>query len=203
MLTLPLSKVNQLSHYVEDGTGGKVFSGNFQVQRYQLEKMKLELTFDKRVYFRAEKVEGTFTASYYYGQPAAGSFIRYVLPDGRSYTEETDAEGKLKVTFDTTPMQPDSTLTFHGSIEGENVQTRGVVFLARLGFNISVKPSAETVISGEPFGVSVKTTGADGKPIGKELTLTVYRQMESKAHPILSQVPWLGNAKKPDRKSVV
>ena len=175
----------------------KTFTGSFRVERYQLEKMKLALEFGKRVYFRGEEAEATFTASYYYGQPVSGKPIRYVLPDGRSYTEETDAEGKLKVTFDTTPMQPDSTLMFHGSIEGENVQIRDAVLLARLGFSITVKPSAETVISGEPFDVFVTTTGADGKPVGNPLTLTVYQQMEVKTHPILSQIPWLRRERKP------
>jgi len=175
---------------------GKIFTGSFQVQRYQLEKMRLEIEFDKRVYFRGEEVEATFTASYYYGQPVSGRLVRYALPDGTSYAEETDAEGKLKVTFDTTPMQPDTALTFTGSIEGENIQIADSVFLARFGFSISLKPSAHTIISGEPFNVSIQTEGADGKPVGKDLTLTVYRRTESKAHPILSQVPWLAGRRR-------
>ena len=174
----------------------KVFNGNFRVERYQLEKIKLSLDFSQSVYFRGEQVEATFTASYYYGQPLKNKPIRYTMPDGRTYTEETDQEGILKIKFDTTSMNPDSHLLFIGSIEGENVRVEGVVFLARLGFSIEVSPSAETVISGEPFDVNIQTKGADGKPIGKELTLTVYRQMEQKSHPILSQVPWIGDRAK-------
>lgn len=168
----------------------KVFNGNFQVQRYQLEKMKLVIEFPRRVYFRGEQVEATFTASYYYGQPVSHKIIRYSLPDGRSYAEETDEEGKLRVTFDTTPMQLDTYLSFQGSIEGENVRVVDRVFLARLGFAITVNTSADAVISGEPFDVIIRTEGADKKPVGEELTLTVYRQMEQKANPILSQIPW-------------
>ena len=175
---------------VETAVKPDVFTGTFQVQRYKLEKMKLAIEFPHRIYFRGEKVEATFVASYYYGQPVAGRLIRYTLPDGRSYTEETDAEGKLKVEFDTTPMQPDRALIFHGSIEGENVQVQDHVILARLGFSIKLKPSEEVVISGEPFNISVETNGADGKPVGKELTLTVYRRTEERPHPILSQVPF-------------
>jgi hypothetical protein len=175
---------------------GKIFTGNFQVQRYQLEKMKLAVEFDQQVYFRGEKVEATFTASYYYGQPVINKPIRYTLPDGRSYTQDTDSEGKLKITFDTTPMQPGSSLVFTGNIEGENVQVQGVVFLARLGFSISVETSAEVVISGETFQVFVETKGADGKPVGKSLKLSVYRQMEQKIHPILAQVPWISSKSK-------
>jgi hypothetical protein len=172
----------------------KIYTGTFQVQRYQLEKMKLVIEFPQKVYFRGEKIDVTFKASYYYGQPVTNRMIKYTLPDGRSYTEQVDAEGKLKVTFDTTPMQPDTILTFSGTIEGENIPwTSDHVFLASLEFSISVKPSAEVAISGEPFSVSIETKGADGKSVGKELTLAVYRKVERPAHPILSQMPWFTN----------
>jgi uncharacterized protein YfaS (alpha-2-macroglobulin family)/TolA-binding protein len=178
----------------------KVFTGNFQVQKFQLEKMKLAIDFPQRVYFRGENIEATFTASYYYGAPVANRLIKYMLPNGQSYTEETDAEGKLKVVFDTSYSHPGTMLTFSGSIEGENVYVEDGVYLAHLGFSINVTPSAEVVLSGETFDVSVETMGADGKPVGKELTLTVFRRTEvlqlrlQTAHPILSQIPWLADA---------
>ncbi|MBD3181659.1 tetratricopeptide repeat protein [Candidatus Poribacteria bacterium] len=175
----------------------KIFNGVFSVEQYQLEKIRLALEFPRKVYFRGEKVEATFSASYYYGQPLKERTIRYVLPDGRSYTGKTDAEGKLKIEFDTTPMQPGTVLNFNGSIDGENVQVYDTVFLALLGFNINVKPSSNVVISGEPFEAMVTTTRADGEPTGKDLTLKVYRQTERKVHPIFSQIPWIGDDSKP------
>ena len=167
------------------------YTGDFQVQKCQLEKMKLAIDFPQRVYFRGEKIEATFTASYYYGAPVANRPIKYTLPNGQSYTEETDAEGKLKVVFDTAYSQPGTMLSFSGSIEGENVLVADTVYLAHLGFSIKVKPSAEVVLSGETFDVSVETVAADGKPVGKELTLTLFRKTKQRAHPILSQIPWL------------
>ena len=170
----------------------KVWSGEFQVQLFQLEKIKLAIEFPQKVYFRGEKIEATFIATYYYGQPVTNRKVRYTLPDGRSFTEPLDAEGKLKVTFDTTPMQPDTMLTFGGTIEGEGIPwTSETIFLASLEFSISVKPSTEIAISGEPFDVIVETKSADDKPIGKELTLIAYRIVEKPSHPILSQIPWM------------
>ena len=169
----------------------RVYVGSFQVQRFQLEKMKLTIDFPRRIYFRGEKIEATFAASFYYGQPVRNKPIRYQLPNGQSYTEPTDAEGKLKVIFDTTSMQPGMELKFRGSIEGENVQVEDAVFLAHLGFSIRVTPSAEVVLSGEPFDVTVSATGADDKPVGKELTLSVFRVTKPTSHPILSQIPWI------------
>jgi len=186
----PLGEYQIIAKSKDDDT--KIYTGTFQVQRYQLEKMKLAIEFPRKVYFRGEKIEATFKAIYYYGQPVTNRMIRYTLPDGRSYTEQVDAEGSIKVTFDTTSMQPDTVLTFSGTVEGENIPwTSDNIFLASLEFSITVKPSTEVAISGEPFDVSVETKGADGKPIGKELTLTVYRLVEKPSHPILSQMPWL------------
>ncbi|MFQ6039969.1 MAG: MG2 domain-containing protein [Candidatus Poribacteria bacterium] len=191
----PLGEYRMTAQAVSDEGGkldeNRVYVGSFQVQRFQLEKMKLTLDFPRRVYFRGEKIEATFAASFYYGQPVRDKLIRYQLPNGQSYTEPTDADGKLKVIFDTTSMQPGMELKFRGSIEGENVQVEDTVFLAHLGFSIRVIPSADVVLSGEPFDVSVETLGADGKPVGKELTLTVFRKTKQRVHPILSQIPWL------------
>ena len=168
-----------------------IFTGNFQVQRFQLEKVQLLLDFPRRVYFRGEQVEAAFTARYYYGQPVKNAQIQYKLPDGRSYTETTDNQGKLKVDFDTKSMQPGKLLHFSGTVAGENASVRAAVTLAHLGFTISTKPDAKLVISGEPFNVTFQTKGADGQPIGAKLTVKVIqRQWSHSVSPVLSKLPW-------------
>ena len=182
----------QVSPYDAKGTE-RTFTGRFQVQRFQLEKVQLTLDFPRDVYFRGEQVEATFSAQYYYGQPVKHARIQYDLPDGRSYTEEADDQGKLKVIFDTTLMQPGNQLHFRGTILGENASVRDHVMLAHLEFSIDVKPDADLVLSGEPFDVTVRTTGADGKPLGVKLAVKVVQQQgDLLAHPVLSQIPWLG-----------
>ena len=181
----------QVSPYDTKGTE-HTFTGRFQVQRFQLEKVQLTLDFPRDVYFRGEQVEATFSAQYYYGQPVKHARIQYDLPDGRNYTEETDDQGKLKVIFDTTLMQPGHQLHFRGTILGENASVKAHVMLAHLEFSIDVKPDADLVLSGEPFDVTVRTTGADGKPLGVKLAIKVIQQQEGVlAHPVLSQIPWL------------
>ena len=106
----------QVSPYDAKGTE-HTFIGGFQVARFQLEKVQLTLDFPRDVYFRGEQVEATFLAQHYYGQPVKHARIQYDLPDGRSYTEETDDQGKLKVIFDTTLMQPGRLLHFRGTIQ--------------------------------------------------------------------------------------
>ena len=181
----------QVSPYDAKGTE-RTFIGRFQVQRFQLEKVQLTLDFPRDVYFRGEQVEATFSAQYYYGQPVKHARIQYDLPDGRSYTEEADDQGKLKVIFDTTLMRPGNQLHFSGTILGENAGVKAHVMLAHLEFSIDVKPDADLVLSGEPFDVTVRTTGTNGKPLGVKLAVKVVQQQEGVlAHPVLSQIPWL------------
>ncbi|MDP7134651.1 MAG: MG2 domain-containing protein, partial [Planctomycetota bacterium] len=110
---------------------GPAFNGNFIVQKFQLEKMRLKFSFPQKVYFRGESVEGEIAASYYWGEPVADKQVRYYLPDGKTYLEKTDPKGKLKIKFDTTGMTPGRPLRFRAAIEGENVQAREGLFLAR------------------------------------------------------------------------
>ena len=168
------------------------FTGNFQVQRFQLEKVQLLLDFPRSVYFRGEQVDATFTARYYYGQPVKNAKIQYKLPDGRSYTETADNQGKLKVNFDTASMQPGKPLHFSGTVPGENVSVKTSVTLAHLGYSIAVQPDAKLVLSGEPFHVTINTKGADGRPVGKKLTVKVVKKQSSgPMSPVMSQVPWI------------
>lgn len=168
------------------------FTGNFQVQRFQLEKVQLLLDFPRSVYFRGEQVNATFTARYYYGQPVKHAKIQYKLPDGRSYTETADNQGKLKVNFDTTSMQPGKPLHFSGTVPGENASVKTSVTLAHLGYSISVQPDANLVLSGEPFDVTFHTKGADGRPVGKKFTVKVVKKQSSDPiSPVMSQVPWI------------
>jgi tetratricopeptide (TPR) repeat protein len=182
---------------------GQTFAGTFLVQKFQLEKMKLKFSFPQKVYFRGETVEGEIAAEYYWGEPVGDKPVQYGLPDGRTFLEKTDATGKLKLKFDTTGMAPGSFLVFSASIEGENVSARESVFLANLGFNISVSASQELVLSGEPFEATVKTTGPDGKPVSAELTLFVLRTQTPKPDPVLSAVPWVPRPAEPSSEVTV
>ena len=166
------------------------FQGTFEVRSFQLEKLKLAMEFPRRVWFRGETVEVNLQAAFYWGEPSADRTLRCTLPDGRTQTLTTDAEGKAKLTFDTSSMRPGSTLTFTAVMEGENVAATETVTLARLGFGITAKPSQPVVISGEPFDLTLTTTGADGKPVGENLKVAILRIDKAKTNRVLSLLPW-------------
>ena len=180
-----------------------VYTGSFVVQRFKLEKMRLKIETDRTVYFRGETAEVTLLAEYYWGQPVADKPVRYYLPDGRQFVQKTDKAGKVTVKFDTSGMRPPTAMTFQASIEGENVRGAHVAFLAKEEFGIAVKPSRPLVLSGEPFDVEVKTTGADGKPVGRKVTLFVLRREAPKAEPVLAGVPWISAPRRPSAEVTV
>ncbi len=180
-----------------------IFTGQFTVQQFQTEKMRLKLAPARQVYFRGESIELNITAEYYWGAPVAQKQVRYHLPDGREFAEKTDDKGKLKVTFDTTGMTPGSALPFSASVEGENVAATTTVFLAEVGFNIAITTQQPLYLSGEPFEVTVKTTTPDGKPTEGQVNLMVLRRPIIKPDPVLAGVPWVSVAAKPAAEQTV
>ncbi|MCE9611841.1 MAG: tetratricopeptide repeat protein [Chthoniobacter sp.] len=193
-LLLPAGAVN--GSYVisarQDRKGKEplVFQGVFEVRSFTLEKIKLGLEFPRRVWFRGETIEAALQVSYYWGEAVADRSLRCVMPDGRTQTVVTDGEGKAKISFDTTGMRPGSALSFTVALDGESLATTETVTLARLGFGIAAKPSQPVVIAGEPFDLAVTTTGADGKPTGETLKVTVLRMEKSVTSPVLALLPW-------------
>ncbi len=166
------------------------FQGAFEVREFKLEKIKLTMDFPRRVWFRGEKIEATLQTAYYWGEPLPNRVLRCTLPDRRIERVTTDAEGKAKLSFDTTGMTPGSQLTFSVALDGDNVTTTESVTLARFGFSIEAKPSQPVVIAGEPFNLDLTTTGADGKPTGEALKVAVLRMEKPKTSRILTILPW-------------
>lgn len=166
------------------------FQGTFSVREFKLEKIRLSLETPRRILFRGEKLEATLQAAYYWGEPLANRELRCILPDRRTERVTTDAEGKAKLTFDTTGMTPGSQLTLTASLDGENVSLTESFTLARLGFSLKAEPSQPVVIAGEPFDLDLTVTAADGKPAGETLKVTVSRIEKPRTHRILTLLPW-------------
>ena len=182
-----------------------VFSTTFLVQQFQTEKIKLgmKLAGGQIAYFRGETVELEIAAGFYWGQPLADRAVRYVLPDGRQFVEKTDKDGKLKVKFDTTGLTPGRPLPFSATIEGENVAANALAYLAEQAYNATVTPSQPLALAGEPFDVTIKTLGPDGKPVSAAMTLTILRREIVKPDPVLAGVPWIALPAQPSGEVTV
>jgi tetratricopeptide (TPR) repeat protein len=172
----------------EDKT--QTFSSSFRVEHVRLEKIRLTLEFAHRVVFRGEKVAGTFAARYYYGTPVVAKTIRYTLPDNRALSGETDHEGKLRFTFDTTGQRPGTTLSFSGVLIEDNVSVSEQVKLAEHEFTINIKPARPRITARETVELTVLTKDVNDKPRGALVKLTLYREVKIAPDPVLAALPW-------------
>ncbi|MEM7011133.1 MAG: MG2 domain-containing protein, partial [Verrucomicrobiota bacterium] len=168
-----------------------VYQGNFTVQKFKLDRIRLAFDFPQQVYFRGEKIETTLSAAYYWGSPAADKLVEISLPDGRKLSQKTDADGKIQISLETAGFIPGTELPFSASIPSLNISANNAVFLARLGYQIQLKPDQPLALANEAFEVQVETIGADGEPVGKDLTITVLRSEVQKQDPVLEAVPWI------------
>jgi len=178
----------------KDAKNPPVFNGSFEIQRYKLEKVKLAFDFPKKVIFRGETITASIKANYYWGTPAAGETIDYTLPDGRTYSGQTDDKGIIKIEFDPSGFLPGRNLEFKALAKQYNVGASDYVLLAELGFSTNVEPSQDVALAGEPFDVTLETIAADGDPVGRDLTLYVLRRELPKPDKILSAVPWINRS---------
>ena len=167
------------------------YQGEFAVQQFQLDRIRLGFDFSQQVYFRGEKIQATLKAHYYWGSPAANKLVQISLPDGRKIREKTDAKGEIEINLDTAGFAPGRALPFGARIQSLNIAVQKAVYLAELGYNIRLTPDQPFVLAGEAFEVQVETVGADGKPVGKDLTITVLRSETQKQNPVLEAVPWI------------
>lgn len=167
------------------------YQGNFVVQQFTLDRVRLAFDFPRQVYFRGEKIEATLSGTYYWGSPAADKLVEISLPDGRKLSQKTDAAGKIEISLDTAGFVPGTPLQFGASIPSLNISVNSAVFLAKLGYHITLKPDQPLALANEAFEVQVETIGADGEPVGKDLTITVLRSEVQRQNPVLEAVPWI------------
>ena len=173
------------------------YQGNFNVQQFKLDRVRLEFDFPQQVYFRGEKIEGTLKAGYYWGSPASDQLVEISLPGGRKISKKTDAEGEIAISLETDGFIAGTPLHFTASLPALNISKGHGVFLAKLGYRVSLRPDQPLALANEAFEVQVETTGADGEPVGKELTITVLRSEVQKQDPVLEAVPWIAYSPKP------
>jgi len=153
------------------------FSGGFEVQSYKLEKLDLAFDLPKTVYYRGEPVKAGLIAKYQYGAPAAGRPIEVTLPDGRVVRGLTDATGKFPVEFTTEGFAEEQALRMVARLPGDNVAVAARVMLAIRGFGIGLATSRDVYLDGETFALTATTLDAQGKPTGRELRVSVLKQV--------------------------
>jgi len=155
---------------------GHSYQGTFQVHQYQLEPVRLVIDTPRNVYYRGEEIEGTIKAAYYYGAPLADREIRYQLADDRLHTATTDEKGEVKFKLPTREYSETQILPLVVTLPERNLQTAVNFVLASRGFSIGVSTLRPVYVAGETFEATVNTHDAEGKPVGRKLTLKVLEK---------------------------
>ncbi|MGM0486920.1 MAG: tetratricopeptide repeat protein [Planctomycetota bacterium] len=169
----------------------EVYAADFKVKEFKLKKLRVALDPDRDVYVRGEDVGMTLRAEYYWGQPAVNKPVRYEFPDGRHFVEHTDDKGEFRITYDTSGTTPGKHLNFKARLEGEDVTDSTRIFLAEQGYNAEIEPGRDVVLSGEPFDARIKTTTPDDQPVGRKVTVNVFRRKTIEQDPVLEGIPWM------------
>jgi len=157
--------------------GKSSFTGNFEVQSYQLEPIDLAFDLKKTVYYRGETVSGDVVARFQYGTPVSSRPIEVALPDGRILHGTTDAAGRYHLDFSTEGFAEEQSLRLVARLPQDNVAAAATVALAVRGFRISLRTARDVYLDGESFPLDVVTTDAQGEPAGQELSATVVKQV--------------------------
>jgi len=168
--------------------GGSDFSGSFEVQAYQLEKLGLEFDLPRTVYYRGEAVKGTLQARYGYDAPASGRPIAVRLPDGRTIRGVTDADGKFPIEFATEGYGEDQALTIVAQLPVDNVFARANVRVAVQGFSIGLTTPRNVYLDGETFNLTATTFDALGRPTGQDLRVSVIKPVQQSGRTIEREV---------------
>jgi len=157
--------------------GGSDFSGGFEVRSYKLEKLDLAFDLPRTVYYRGQAIKADVVARYQYGAPAAGRPIEVALPDGRVVRGLTDAAGKFAVEVATEGFAEEQALRLVARLPGDNVAAVARVMLAIRGFRIDLATPRDVYLDGETFALAATTLDAQGEPTGRELRVSVLKQV--------------------------
>ena len=152
------------------------YQGEFQVQAYQLEPVRIVVDSERKVFYRGEEIVGKIRVEYYYGAPLADREVRYQLAGGRVETGRTNDQGELEFKFPTREFREAQTLPLVVMLPERNLQTGVNFYLATQGYTIGVSTPRSVYVAGETFEVNVTATDAEGKPIAQQLTLDVVQQ---------------------------
>ncbi|MFH1749143.1 MAG: MG2 domain-containing protein, partial [Planctomycetota bacterium] len=173
---------------------GPTFSTGFPVSTYELPKAVLRFDFDEPVVMRGQQIKGKLTASYTYGEPVAGKTVEYEMHlwtgDTLKRTGVTDDEGQIAFEFDSTPFPEEGAVLFAARQADLNISVQGTLYIAVRAFRAGLLPvrPQPAYLAEEPIEFEITTKDLEGKPIGREMTLTALLRTHNRGGWAESQV---------------
>ncbi len=161
---------------VHQPAGNQSYETSFQVLEYRLEPVELAIDLPRHVYYRGETVEGSITLKYYYGTPISGRDVQYQFGNEGWQTAQTDAEGKIAVSFETQDYAESQPVALQVSYPERGLTTAETVYLATRGFEIAAATLRDVYIDGETFDATFKVADAAGEPVATALKVEVFEE---------------------------
>ncbi len=155
---------------------GPTFSGGFVVAEFELDRINVDLTLPRRVFYRGEPIELDATARWQHGAPLVDAALRFTLPDGQLTDLRTDATGHAHARFETRDQPSEALLQFAATLTEEGVTSSASAFLAVREFGLGLTLPSRAVLADERFSVEVAATLRDGTPLSREAKLTLLRR---------------------------
>ncbi len=155
---------------------GPTFRGSFLVADYQLERVTLDLTAPRRVWFRGETIEVEGLARWQHGAPVADAALRVELPDGRIEEMRTDAQGQFRIRFETVDLPEERALAFQATLLDGGVVASETIFLALREFDLSLELPTRALLADERFAIGVRATRRDGTPMATPCRVALLRK---------------------------
>ncbi|MCP5021718.1 MAG: tetratricopeptide repeat protein [bacterium] len=173
----------QLEEDAQPGRWSLHFSGkdletttcHFEVETFRMPMAEVNLTTDKDLVWRGDRVAVTAQALTTYGAPLANTRLLWSIPGHGVHEVRTDSDGQAEYILDTQEYGEAQFLTIRASLPTENVHGITRVQLAVSGFHASIKLERKLELAGTTFPVVIATTAPDGSPIGATMTLKVKR----------------------------
>ncbi|GAK57091.1 alpha-2-macroglobulin-like [Candidatus Vecturithrix granuli] len=156
--------------------GRESYSGQFLVEEYKLEQVKLSIETEREVYFRGETITGTITAQYYYGEPLKDKPVTYTLVNLETRSEMTNQQGKIEFSFSTRDFAESQPITLTARLDDEHVQIAKTVWLATRGFDCTVNTLRNVYLVNEDIEVKVAAADPAGNAVQETFTLGVFKR---------------------------
>ncbi len=178
-----LNGLFQLEEDAQPGSWSLHFSGkdlrpttcHFEVETFRMPMAEVNLTTDKDLVWRGDRITVTAQALTTYGAPLANTRLLWNIPGHGVHEVRTDSDGQAEYLLDTQEYGEAQFLTIRASLPTENVHGTTRVQLAVSGFHASIKLERKLELAGTTFPVVVATTAPDGSPIGATMNLEVKR----------------------------
>ncbi|MCA8971824.1 MAG: hypothetical protein KDC95_18705 [Planctomycetes bacterium] len=153
-----------------------------EVQRFTLPRVSLEIETEAITLTRGEKIEGVVQASWFFGGPVVGRHVvvRAEIDGGRVIEGETDADGRVRFSFDTESLASQAVVAVVATLAEENAVASETFHVRLQEFTVRVELPSKVFVTGDDMQARAVTLTHDGDPLAREVLFSLYEVEQTK-----------------------